>query len=309
MNIRTAKSIPLAVYLSGLGFQPVKRRGTDLWYLSPLRKETRASFKVNTRLNTWYDFGIGRGGNIISLAAEIYEMNDVSRLLRLIGANTPASVPFDPIQERNISPTEPEFKNVQVKSLAHPVLLDYLKSRKIDLKTAQILCKEVRYTVRGKFYFAVGFANDSGGYEIRNRYFKGAIPPKDTTWIRPQKSNRSCRLFEGFTDYLSYLTLCKQGDVSWHSSDEDFLILNSASLLPRAKGRLQGYEHIVCCLDRDTTGRRLVGELRATFGTRVHDDSIMYDGYKDLNDYLCCDNDRKLGYVKNWHMEGIEIYT
>ena len=228
MNIRTAKSIPLAAYLSGLGFLPVKRRGTDLWYLSPLRKETRASFKVNTRLNTWYDFGIGRGGNIILLAAEIYEMDDVSRLLRLIGANTPASVPFDPIRERNISPTEPEFKNVQVKSLAHPVLLDYLKSRKIDLKTAQILCKEVRYTVCGKFYFAVGFANDSGGYEIRNRYFKGAIPPKDTTWIRPQKSNRSCRLFEGFTDYLSYLTLCKQGDVSWHSSDEDFLILNSA---------------------------------------------------------------------------------
>ena len=271
MNIRTAKSIPLAAYLSGLGFLPVKRRGTDLWYLSPLRKETRASFKVNTRLNTWYDFGIGRGGNIILLAAEIYEMDDVSRLLRLIGANTLASVPFDPIQERNISPTEPEFN---------------LKSRKIDLKTAQTLCKEVCYTVRGKFYFAVGFANDRGGYEIRNRYFKGAIPPKDTTWIRPQKSNRSCRLFEGFTDYLSYLTLCKQGDVSWHSSNEDFLILNSASLLPRAKERLQGYEHIVSCLDRDTTGRRLINELRTIFGTRAHDDSIMYDGWKDLNDYL-----------------------
>lgn len=71
MNIRTAKSIPLAAYLSGLGFEPVKRRGADLWYLSPLRKETRASFKVNTHLNTWFDFGIGRGGNILSLAAEI----------------------------------------------------------------------------------------------------------------------------------------------------------------------------------------------------------------------------------------------
>ena len=226
------------------------------------------------------------GGNIISLAAEIYGTDDVSRLLRLIGANMPVSVPFDPMPERNTSPTEPEFGNVRIMPLAHPVLLDYLKSRKIDLKTAQTLCKEVHYTVRGKFYFAVGFANDNGGYEIRNRYFKGAIPPKDTTWIRPQKSNRSCRLFEGFTDYLSYLTLCKQGDVSWHSSDEDFLILNSASLFPRAKDGLQGYEHIVCCLDRDTTGRRLVGELRATFGTRVHDDSVLYDGRKDLNDYL-----------------------
>ena len=188
--------------------------------------------------------------------------------------------------ERNTSPAEPEFGNGRIMPLAHPALLDYLKSRKIDLKTAQTLCKEVRYTVRGMFYFAVGFANDSGGYEIHNRYFKGAIPPKDTTWIRPQKSNRSCRLFEGFTDYLSYLTLCKQGDVSWHSSDEDFLILNSASLLLRAKERLQEYEHIVCCLDRDTTGRRLINELCTTFGTRVHDDSILYDGWKGLNDCL-----------------------
>ena len=56
MNIRTAKSIPLAAYLSGLGFELVKRRGADLWYLSPLRKERRASFKVNTHLNTWFDF-------------------------------------------------------------------------------------------------------------------------------------------------------------------------------------------------------------------------------------------------------------
>ena len=115
------------------------------------------------------------GGNIISLAAEIYGTDDVSRLLRLIGANMPVSVPFDPMPERNTSPTEPEFGNVRIMPLAHPVLLDYLKSRKIDPRIAQTLCKEVRYTVRGKFYFAVGFANDNGGYVIRNRYFKGAI--------------------------------------------------------------------------------------------------------------------------------------
>ena len=64
-------SVEINAYLSGLGFEPVKRRGADLWYLSPLRKESQASFKVNTHLNTWFDFGIGRGGNILSLAAEI----------------------------------------------------------------------------------------------------------------------------------------------------------------------------------------------------------------------------------------------
>ena len=64
------------------------------------------------------------------------------------------------------------------------------------------------------------------------------------------------------------------------------MILNSASLLLRAKERLQGYEHIVCCLDRDTTGRRLINELHTIFGMRVHDDSVLYHSWKDLNDYL-----------------------
>jgi len=30
------------------------------------------TFKVNTELEKWYDFGIGKGGNILALAAELY---------------------------------------------------------------------------------------------------------------------------------------------------------------------------------------------------------------------------------------------
>ena len=308
MTIEEAKNIRLADYLHSLGYAPVKQQGVNLWYKSPFREETEASFKVNTEINKWYDFGLGQGGNIIALASELYCSVYVPYLLQRIAEQTPHISPVS-FSFRKQSSTEPNFQRMEVRKLDSPVLLSYLQGREINLELAKRECNEVHFENNGKRYFAIGFRNMNGGYEIRNRYFKGAIPPKDTTWIRPQKSNRNCRLFEGFTDYLSYLILCKQGDVSWHSSDEDFLILNSASLLLRAKGRLQGYECIVCCLDRDTTGRRLVGELRATFGTRVHDDSIMYDGYKDLNDYLCCDNDRKLGYVKNWHMEGIGIYT
>ena len=68
MNINEIKRIKLADYLQSLGYTPIKQQGKNLWYKSPLRNETDASFKVNTELNQWYDFGIGKGGNIIALA-------------------------------------------------------------------------------------------------------------------------------------------------------------------------------------------------------------------------------------------------
>ena len=47
MDIQTAKQIRIADYLHSLGYSPVKQQGINLWYKSPLREETEASFKVN----------------------------------------------------------------------------------------------------------------------------------------------------------------------------------------------------------------------------------------------------------------------
>ena len=77
MNIETAKQINLADYLHSLGYSPVKQQGINLWYKSPLREETEASFKVNTERNLWYDFGLGKGGGIIELAAHLYATDHV----------------------------------------------------------------------------------------------------------------------------------------------------------------------------------------------------------------------------------------
>ena len=79
----------MADYLQSLGYTPVKQQGRNLWYKSPLREETDASFKVNTELNKWYDFGLGKGGNIIALAAELYRSEDVAYLLKRIEERTP----------------------------------------------------------------------------------------------------------------------------------------------------------------------------------------------------------------------------
>lgn len=72
MNIEEVKNIKLADYLQSLGYHPVKKQGNSLWYNSPFREEKEPSFKINLDRNEWYDFGIGKGGNIIALAAELY---------------------------------------------------------------------------------------------------------------------------------------------------------------------------------------------------------------------------------------------
>lgn len=81
MTIQEAKQIRIADYLQSLGYTPVTQQDNSLWYKSPLREEAEASFKVNNELNLWYNFGIGKGGNIIALAQELYSSYHVPFLL------------------------------------------------------------------------------------------------------------------------------------------------------------------------------------------------------------------------------------
>ena len=89
MTIEEAKSIRIADYLYSLGYSPVKQQGINLWYKSPFREESEASFKVNTEREQWYDFGLGKGGNIISLAAHLYATDHVPYILKRIAEQTP----------------------------------------------------------------------------------------------------------------------------------------------------------------------------------------------------------------------------
>ena len=97
MNIQKIKTIKLQDFLASLGHTPIKQQGNKLWYLSPFRTERQASFKVNTEINQWYDFGVGKGGNIIALAEELYKSSDISYLIRQIERNVPSCVHSLPI--------------------------------------------------------------------------------------------------------------------------------------------------------------------------------------------------------------------
>ena len=172
MDIQTAKQIRIADFLYSLGYSPVKQQGINLWYKSPLREETEPSFKVNTERNQWYDFAIGKGGNIIALAQELYCSDYVPYLLQKIEEQTQhiRSVSFSFGKQ---SFFEPSFQELDIVQLASPALLSYLQERGISTSLAKRECKEARFTHNDKRYFAIAFPNISGGYEIRNRYFKG----------------------------------------------------------------------------------------------------------------------------------------
>lgn len=282
MNIQTTRQIRIEDYLHALGHSPVRQRGASLWYRSPLREETDASFKVNTALNKWFDFGIGKGGDLIALASELYGSKDVSYLLRQIGRQAlhvcPVTCPF-PKREK----PKPAFQDVEVKELSSPALYSYLKERGIDAGTARRECREIRYGLGGKRYFAVGFPNMNGGYEIRNRYFKACISPKAVSYIREPEGKRPvCCLHEGFMDYLSFLTLQKKG-IEGFQPGCDHIVLNSVANLAKALPLLDGYAEIHCFLDNDRAGKNAVDELKKRIGERICDQSHLYAGYKDLN--------------------------
>ena len=177
-------------------------------------------------------------------------------------------------------PSEPAFEGVEAVPLLRSPLTEYLAERGIPYAVASRHCCRLNYGVRGKRYFAIGFPNVAGGYEIRSRYFKGCVPPKDVSLIKPKDTASDvCSVFEGFMDFLSAAALGIGGN-------SDSLVLNSVANVGKAVKHLDGYGRIDCFLDRDEAGRRTLEALKGYYGGRVTDRSALHDGYKDLNEYL-----------------------
>ena len=287
MNIDQIKKIKLQDFLATIDCKPVKQCGVNLMYLSPLRTEKHASFKVNTELNLWYDFGIGRGGNIIDLAELLYNSSDVSYLIHQIERNAPSCVS---VSLPTAKPNKPQnsFENLQVLSISHPALIKYLGERCIDIEIARTICKELHFDTRGKHYFGIGFPNIAGGYEIRNPFFKGGITPKDISLFHNEESKQSCFVFEGFMDFLSFMMLRRKENDGLKR--QDYLVLNSVSNVKKALEPLSHYENVQCFLDNDEAGRKAYQALLMGLKVPVIDSSGLYADCKDLNEFLCCQN-------------------
>lgn len=278
-EIKAMRQIPLAEFLSRLGHEPTRRNGNELWYRAPYRNERTPSFRVNVEKQLWYDFGLGKGGDIFTLAGEIIGSNDFMEQVKFIAGTANMQIAMFDKPTYIPTPSEPVFEGVEAVPLHRSPLTDYLAERCIPYGIASRYCCRLNYGVRGKWYFAVGFPNMAGGYEIRNCFFKGCVPPKDVSLVKMNGSTTDvCSVFEGFMDFLSAVTLGLETG--------DCLVLNSVANVEKAMKHLDGYGRIDCYLDRDDAGRRTLALLQEHYGERVCDRSALYDGCKDLNEYL-----------------------
>ncbi len=186
-EIDAIRQIPLADFLARLGHEPVRRSGNELWYRAPYRSERTPSFRVNVAKQLWYDFGLGKGGDIFTLAGEFAQSVDFMEQARFIATAANMVVDRSAFPTYQPKPAEPAFEGVEAVPLLRSPLTDYLAERGIPYAVASHHCFRLNYGVRGKRYFAIGFPNMAGGYEVRSRHFKGCIPPKDVSLVKLEK--------------------------------------------------------------------------------------------------------------------------
>ena len=288
-DLSLIKRYSIVEYLERKGIRPVRKTSTYVMYRSPLREETHPSFKVDTEKNLWIDYAEGRGGSIIDLCMRL-EGCTLSEAICRLGQNALEHTAYcscSSKRETSISPNQRKDitasgtrRLTSISDTLPPHLQEYLKKERcIDLEKATPFLKCISYEVRERRYEAIGFANSSGGYELRdNHLFKGTIAPKDITPIFEDKAQPVC-LFEGFMDFLSFLSMKEE-------VTNQCLVMNSVSNVVRSIHYLnkRNITSVRAFLDNDDAGRKAVQEFVNT-GFKVEDMAVYYRDFKDLNEF------------------------
>ena len=301
LSCAAARQIDLVDYLDFLGHHPKKIRNQDYWYLSPFRQERTASFKVDRKRNIWYDQGRGQGGDIIDFGVLYYNCSVGDLLGRLSDSKAKEWLSFHPhafsvplptnAAGEKEDDTRSKITVTDIHPLSSPALLNYLESRSIPLQIAARHCQEADFILYDKKQTAISFQNDSGGFELRNQYFKGSSSPKASTFIG--NNSTQVLVFEGFFDFLSYQTLYLSKDVP----ATNILVLNSLAFFERQQIKMEEHEQIHLFLDKDPAGMKCT-EQALKSGSRYIDESHLYSNFKDLNEWVMQASRSRLLYEK-----------
>ncbi len=283
-NARDLKEqVALTDLLSRLGYQPLRRSGKEHIYLSMLRdSDTKPSFCVNDSLNVWYDHGTGRGGNLIDFGMAYWQLSfkeAIGRIAEVIGQAL--TVPFSPKIERRHAHKLPHYQVEDIRELgSNEAITAYLCERGL-WQIAQDRLKEIYYYVEDekklrKHFFAAGWQNEQGAWEVRNPYFKGCMGHKAITFI-PGCDDRVA-IFEGYFNYLSWLT---ENTIA----PDSIIVLNTATLTQAAIRKAITFDDVSVYFDHDPTGRKITAEFIKALPWAI-DRSYQYEGYNDYNDKI-----------------------
>jgi len=274
MTCERARNLSIVKMLARFGHFPSRIAEKEAWFLSPLRSETQASFKVSLELNRWYDHGIGTGGNGLDLIVAIQNCS-VKEALEFLNNESDLFSFHQPILKRR---TASKIEVFEVKQIQHPGLIQYLEYRRVSISIAEYFCKEVWYRLKGKQYFALGLQNSKGGWELRNKYFKGSSSPKSYTYLKTQSD--CLIILEGMFDLLSLVELFPDELIN-----SDIIVLNSLAFLQQITPHFKNYREVDVYLDNDQPGNKYSKELIQNY-PNVKDKSSLFQGYKDLNEKL-----------------------
>ena len=275
LTCESARNICITEVLKKLKHFPTRESEKEAWFLSPLRSETQASFKVSKTKNRWYDHGTGIGGNVIDLVIQLMKCT-VKEALSFLN-NDLSSFSFH--QQRISVSIENETLTIRrIKDISPPALLKYLEQRKIPVTIAKRYCKEIWFQRKDKIYFAIGLQNEQKGWELRNEFFKASSSPKSYTYIKNTKDQLI--ILEGMFDLLSLATMNYE-----LVQDSDIITLNSLAFINQIEPHIPNYDKIILMLDNDTSGKKATQRLLGQFPQAI-DQSFIYKNYKDLNEKL-----------------------
>jgi hypothetical protein len=287
INARDIKdNVSLVDLLSRLGYQPYRKSGQEHIYLSMLRdSDTTPSFSVNDKLGCWYDHGEGKGGNIIDFGLLYWKGSSFQEVLEKIsnvtGADLPVQSDTDKAKRKRSAIKEPHYQVLEIRDLGvNAAITGYLQSRGIWLE-AQGRLKEVYYYVEDnqknrKHFFAAGWQNELGAWEVRGINFKGCLGHKAISFIPGDPDKLA--VFEGFINYLSWLS-------ENPFADESVLVLNSLALLQPGTRKAKDFNEVSTYFDNDATGRNATLTFQQALRQSI-DCSPVYEGYNDYNDKL-----------------------
>jgi len=311
------ENISMPDLLSCFGHQAVKttKHGNEYWYISPFRYEKEPSFHTSYLGGKWIwnDFGRGdvKGSGTVIGFLQLHErvgVGDSLKILKELFPNKGRAVSLNSLRStplfKNITLNEKEKSNDPVEQtlvvrevkdkIWDKTLIGYLAGeRKIDYKLAVKYLKHIRYenVKTGKLYDTLGFENDTGDFECRDKYFKGILKnpeaidrntAKNISYIPGQEKDRVA-VFEGFMDFLTVLTI-----KSVPVLPVDVVILNSGNLRGCAIDFIKqsDYKNIYTFFDNDSPGEKTTQIFIEELGQRVEAQNHLYKGFNDYNQFL-----------------------
>lgn len=267
----TREQVPLCALLNHLGHKPAKINGNEHHYFNVLKNaETKSTFVVNDQLNIWYDRLTKKSGNVIDFGVAYWpDLNSeqvtekISQIFQI--SKQPTKIQTTNGRRKRLAVKIPFYHIEEIKPVGCNIeITAFLQSQGLwEISIGHL--KEVYYHVvdekrRRKDFFAAGWQNENGGWEVRGKNFSGCLGHKGMTFIPGNES--SLILFENYIDYLSWKYANKLPGPS-------ILILNSPEFLEAAKKRASKFHEVAVFFGKQHLNTEVLSAIKSINAPKI----------------------------------------